>query len=615
MSSNPDGHLDATPRFSPPQSAQPQGSLFGGPSRQDIDLEPYAEAKLEGDDEGQDEFDVMMRELPPIDNDLSDDESYRASDEEPGSNDAAGYRDANDEQPKREGAELSRATTRDQSSPPSFSSSSSSPPYRPNRFRGPASTWRHLTAGDRRNAEALETARSRDLAAHLYNAFALRERARAIASGNSGRTQRLDEAEFFDPGKLWTAWPMSASEVPRAGEHLRRQEGDGWTLRMQPDMRPSAELEENIIAIILRTAKERFETREWMSKDAAGHEGKEEAASFGDNGEAEGDEKVKSDPDSLDGPQFRPVVQADDDKSRRQLRPLTRNILTQFDGLLMGLHHARRGTMVMGDSSASEWQSDTESSVSRMSSRSKSPGKPRRREATGRSQSRGRKRARRSSSHASTNRSRSKSAGASMEPASTSESSSPDSSRPRGRSTGSKASTSRARLGLRDWSEVLGVASMTGWPSTVVNRAAQRCTGLFGQDMAFQTLKEGRVEQVPGDDGPKWEYIASESEGERGSIPPPPTRRSRSRGPSTHREPTPREASLAPEEERVVPRLKGKGEHRKQDLICPIKTCSRHKNGFTRRWNLNQHMKRMHPNYRPTKPGGIPPISVPTMDD
>jgi hypothetical protein len=611
MSSNPEGHLDATPRFSPPESAQPQGSLFGGPSSNDVGLEPYAEAKLEGDYEGQDDYDVMMRELPPIDNDLSDDESYRASDED----DAAGDRDANDEQPKRGGTELPRAITRYQSSPPPSSSSSSSPQYRPNRFRGPASTWRHLTAGDRMNAEALETARSRDLAAHLYNAFALRERARAIASGNSGRTKRQDEAEFLDPGKLWTAWPMSASEVPRADEHLRRQEGDGWTLRMQPDMRPSAELEETIIAIILKTAKERFETREWMSTDAAGGDGKEEAASFGGNGEAGGNGKVKSDPDSLDGPQFRAVVQADDDKSRRQLRPLTRNILTQFDDLLMGLHHARRGTMVMGDSSASEWQSDTESSVSRMSSRSKSPGKPRR------SQSRGRKRARRSSSHASTKRSRSKSAGLSMESASsreTSESRSRDSSRPRGRSTGSKASTSRARLGLRDWSEVLGVASMTGWPSSVVNRTAQRCAGLFGQDMAFQTFKEGRVDQVQGDDGPKWEYIASESEGERESIPPSPTRRparSRSRGPSIHRETTSREFSLAPEEERVAPRLKGKGEHRKQDLICPIKTCSRHKNGFTRRWNLNQHMKRMHPNYRPSKPGGIPPISVPTMDD
>lgn len=613
MSSNPGDHLDATPRFSPPESAQPQGSLFGGPSNQDVDLEPYAEAKLEGDEEGQDDYDVMMRELPPIDNDLSDDESYRASDEAPGSDDAAGDRDANEGQPEREATtELPQAITRDQSSPPPSSSSSSSPQYRPNRFRGQASTWRHLTAGNRMNSEALETARSRDLAAHLYNAFALRERARAIASGNSGRTKRQDEAEFLDPGKLWTAWPMSASEVPRVDEHLRRQEGDGWTLRMQPDMRPSAELEETIIAIILKTAKDRFETRERMSTDAAGREGKEEAASFGGN---EGNGKVKSDPDSLDGPQFRPVVQADDDKSRRQLRPLTRNILTQFDDLLMGLHDARRGTMVMGDSSASEWQSDTESSVSRMSSRSKSQGKPRR------SQSRGRKRARRSTSHASTNRSRSKSAGVSMESASsreTSESRSRDSSLPRGRSTGSKASTSRARLGLRDWSEVLGVASMTGWPSGVVSRTAQRCAGLFGQDMAFQTFKEGRVDQIPGDDGPKWEYIASESDGERESIPPPPTRRparSRSRGPSTHREPTPGEFSLAPEEEHVVPRLKGKGEHRKQDLICPIKTCSRHKKGFTRRWNLNQHMKRMHPNYRPSKPGGIPPISVPTMDD
>lgn len=620
MSSNSNQgiYLDATPRFSPPQSAQPQRSLFGGPSSRDVDLEQYAEAKQEGDDEEQDGLEVFMREQPLIDNDMSDDATYEESDDATGCDDAVRHRVPDYMKPRRESTETPRIITRDQASPPSSSSSSSSLSYRPNRFRGSVATWRHLTAGERLIAEAMETDRSRDLAAHLYNAFALRARARAVAE-----PPRQDEAESFLPPKFWTAWPMPANKVPRVDEHLRNQEEDGWTLRMQPDLRPSAELEESIIAIVLKTAKERFEARAWMSGDTTGHGGKEESTLFGHGNEVEGDGVIKNDPESLHEAEFRPVIQADDDKSRRQLRPLTRNILAQLDDLLLGLHHARKGTKVMGDSSTSEWLSDTESSASGVSFRGKSPSKPRGRKARERRQSRGRKRTRRSFSRTSSNRSRSESASTSMESppsAESVESRAPDSPRSRERSTDSKRSATPIRLGLRDWSDVVGVASMIGWPPTVVSRAAKRCAGLFGEDMAFQTLKEGRVEQVQKGKEQKWEYVESESEMEDDdeATPPPPagrSTRSRSRAPSTQRERTPGEASQPPETESAGPRPKGKGEHRKLDLICPIRTCSRHKNGFTRRWNLNQHMKRMHPNYRPTKPGVIPRISVPTMSE
>ena len=618
MSSNQRVYLDVAPHFSSPQSAQPRGSLFGGPSNQDVDLEPYAKAKQEGDDEEQEDLDVFMRDQPLNDNDTSDDATYEESDDATGSDGAASNRSASHRKLKREITGVPLTRTRDQRSPYSSSSSSLSTSYRSNRFGGSISTWRHLTARERLIAEAMETAQSRDLAAHLYNAFALRGRARA---GPEGLQQ--DEAESFLPPKLWTAWPMPANKVPRVDEHLQKQEGDGWTLRMQPDLRPSSELEESIIAIMLKTAKERFEAREWISTDSTGHEGKDEPTPFGDQDGGEGDGPVKNDPDSFDKAEFRPVVQADDEKSRRQLRPLTRNILTQLDHLLMGLHHARRGARVMGDSSASEWFSDTESSASGLSFRSRSSSKSRGRKAREGSKPRGRKRVRESFSPASTNRSRSKSVSGSVEhlpSRESSESRSLDSSRSRERSTDSKQSATRIRLGLRDWSDVVGIASMIGWPPTVVSRAAKRCADLFGEDMAFQTLKEGRVEQVQNDGRLKWEYVESESEieEEEGATLPPPGRRSsrsRSRAPSTHGEPAPGEASTPLEEEPAGPRPKGKGKHRKLDLICPIRACSRHKNGFSRRWNLNQHMKRMHPNHRPPKPGGIPRINVPTMSD
>src|SRR2546430_9793823 len=45
---------------------------------------------------------------------------------------------------------------------------------RPNRYYGPASTWRSWTKDDRDVAESLKLDRAQDLSIHLYNAHALR---------------------------------------------------------------------------------------------------------------------------------------------------------------------------------------------------------------------------------------------------------------------------------------------------------------------------------------------------------------------------------------------------------------------------------------------------------
>lgn len=60
------------------------------------------------------------------------------------------------------------------------------------------------------------------------------------------------------------------------------------------------------------------------------------------------------------------------------------------------------------------------------------------------------------------------------------------SSRPK--SSSSSEGEKKEALGLRDWSEVLGMASLTGWDPKVVGRAAERCSKLFGEGMAFATL-------------------------------------------------------------------------------------------------------------------------------
>ncbi|KAL8977324.1 MAG: hypothetical protein Q9205_006847 [Flavoplaca limonia] len=47
-------------------------------------------------------------------------------------------------------------------------------------------------------------------------------------------------------------------------------------------------------------------------------------------------------------------------------------------------------------------------------------------------------------------------------------------------------------LGLRDWSDVLGVASVSGLPPDVVARTAERCSNLFEESIVFRTLYEGK---------------------------------------------------------------------------------------------------------------------------
>ncbi|KAF7618195.1 hypothetical protein AFLA_007096 [Aspergillus flavus NRRL3357] len=428
-----------SPRFIPPQSAQPYRSIFGGSSSQDVaDLQPYPE--WQGDAAfGSDDFDVAMEDIPIVEDDHPDDSTYKESDEdEPGS-------EAGGSQQRIPQSTADAATGHsDIVSPPS------SAEYRPNRFRGSESQWRKLTAEDRQNAEALETIRARDLAAHLYNAYALRVRARELARQAVEAGEPEDEIKVFGPPKRWAAWPMSATEVPRGNEH-----------------------------------------------------------------------------------------------SRRQLRPLTRNILTQFDDLLMALHNARNGGVGADDSSASHplevSQAVNVLTVGMHQVDEHLLGLAHVVNQNHKTQGRG---------------------GAQL------------------------AATAK------DLQVVCVLASATG----------AKCAALFREDMEFRVLQEGTLQQVRDGGSSTWAYAENEPEEPGTSLPPPsppPTKRSLSRTTSVKKASSTRATSPATDHTDEVTRGKGKGQHRKQDLICPVRTCPRHINGFARTWNLNLHMKRMHAGYRP----------------
>ena len=460
---------------------------------------------------------------------------------------------------------------------------------RSNKFQGASKTWRTWTKKERVEFDAMEKIRARDLSAHLYNAFALRKRARALGSRNgtprpttpASGTSSLD-GDFstypggegtkllYTPPKGWTAWPIPANIVPRTDENRFRESDDLWTIRMDPDPRPSAELEECVMAEMLKAAKDRFNARPWKeggegmeSGRASRHESRAPTVVSGIDGEmsgkgySEAESEVVDVAEYLQMPILKPVVMADDEKAKAVLRPAARHILTTLDELLLGLHHARQAYVTAGGTP--KMALDTEDEDSEGESKE---GKNRQRlptSATNNDIDEQEPQQIATSSQLGTSNSRKKGKRARNK------------SRSRQHSQEQTVSqlSRQQLLGRRDWSDVLGVASMTGWPSAAVMRASRRCADLFGEDMFFRTMDEGKLQlERDDDDKPIWRYT---EEGPDGSTP-----------------------VNADKPKAAVPQFIGK--LKEYAIYCPVKKCSRHTKGFSRTWNLNQHMKNKHPN-------------------
>lgn len=151
----------------------------------------------------------------------------------------------------------------------SYSSSSSSESQtRPNRWRGHISTWQSLTEQERDLATSLDLLRNQDLGVHLYNSFALKKRAHKLdlQAGKGVPKDDEDEKREWKPAKTWTAWPLPPDRVPRVGERIGPADpNDVHTFKRREAVRPSRELEDIMVGVTLKHAKERFESREGFS--------------------------------------------------------------------------------------------------------------------------------------------------------------------------------------------------------------------------------------------------------------------------------------------------------------------------------------------------------------
>ncbi|KAK7962226.1 uncharacterized protein PG986_003051 [Apiospora aurea] len=269
---------------------------------------------------------------------------------------------------------------------------------RPNRWHGPSSTWLDMTSQEIATSVALEDIRNRDLAVHLYNAFALKRE--DAASRAPIPELRVHTGYQCSDRRGHSSWP--AVETPRQlvrvayarghcapDDFMKRPEDrdDGFTIRRPVTGAESAAsfaLEEAVSATALRFAKEKFQARPWEEDDMIltapddtdgkeeGHEALDESDSNGASRSRPGsrasllkkEEQLDSDLDSASdgssgsvprGPHyFKPVVSADDALSYDLLRPSTRRILSKLDATLTVLHKSRSASVHYASESESD---------------------------------------------------------------------------------------------------------------------------------------------------------------------------------------------------------------------------------------------------------------------
>ncbi|OAA68824.1 RNA polymerase I specific transcription initiation factor [Cordyceps fumosorosea ARSEF 2679] len=545
---------------------------------------------------------------------------------------------------------------------------------RPNRWKGPKSTWRHLTEEERLLWRSTKQLQDEDLSVHLYNAFVLKQRAAnpEIAKDQTIQTDDGQEA-IWAPPQSWTAWPMRQKHIPRAG--LFKEEGDeddAFTFRRKEKATPSSELRAETTATILRIAKERFSRRkppqtmrpsiETLDSPSPDDDIKGPSSDESEAGiSSQPDENQATDASGIDDDQssrrrkradqtFDPVVSADDDLSMSLLKESVGHILSQVDKTLTILHHTRvAGLSYQSDSS--ETETEQESDTTQTSTRKRGRGRPRLPPQPRSAES--------STSRSTTRRGRPKTVHI-PEPGETLEqmalrvarrghrrlptteadreaafeewlrqgdervareqrrlSSHPVSEESESQDDDDNVSTRTNRgskircWGLRDWSDLVGAAALAGFPPGVVERTAQRCANLFGQGMSLTRLDEApaaraaaaaavhtttyqperiRLSATPNgsedDDGDNdWESAAGLQQ-----------RRIVSRQASLAR--SSREASAAAaassprsshSPSQPMSRSSSTG-----GFLCPVASCDRAVNGFSRKANLERHMQVIH---------------------
>ncbi|KAI4197763.1 MAG: hypothetical protein LQ346_002923 [Caloplaca aetnensis] len=347
-------------------------------------------------------------------------------------------------------------------------------PVRPNKHLGSHATWRDRTAAERQIAASLDQLRAKDLSAHLYNFYSLK---RKLLTVEKRQEKELEyDGDLDAPGKAWisskawVAWPMVPELVPRENDaHHRDIDLHQGTLPASQAESSHENIQELLAARACRLAKEKFNEREWENSDV-------ESPATPDDPWLTKQARIL---EEVEGPSLveedEPLVMADDEMAKRILQPSLNHIGVKLDAILMGLHHARSSYATYGPASK-KTQATTDGDSSQDNKR--------KRETSRRALNSGRGQRRRVLRDVADD--------------SMAEDTESDSSYERHTETDHdlaeplRSRRRLGRLGLRDWSDVLGVASMCGWDAGTVETAVARCSALFGEGLVLRTLREGQ---------------------------------------------------------------------------------------------------------------------------
>lgn len=353
------------------------------------------------------------------------------------------------------------------------------------------------------------------------------------------------------PESDWTAWPLPPDFVPNGNETFGRPNDglDSYTLHKPDQPNPADSLREQLHAVMLARAHDDWKARNHQVSEShrvttvntatpiryspvrrgrtrslsAGPSSVPSSPSVGDDLpplssldqfvmeqdesghiESHPDQSIKDEGEKIkDKDLARPVFSADDDRSRALLDPTVSHVMSKLDRLLLALHQSRQAhTLRTRDG-------DTSDSSARSNSRSRStPNK---------SFSKALKKRTNKSSQPQTATRHSLRTATASRPSSPAdlvvfddsgedETYEPEKPKRRSRSRSNKASSTEPetqitspsgkkrrntrRPGLRDWSEVLGIASLIGWDPAAIERARHRCRDLFEEDMHLFTMPE-----------------------------------------------------------------------------------------------------------------------------
>ncbi|KFZ07281.1 hypothetical protein V501_06591 [Pseudogymnoascus sp. VKM F-4519 (FW-2642)] len=512
-------------------------------------------------------------------------------------------------------------------------------PARPGRFKGPKSTWRTFNEDEIALAESLVKLEAQDLSAHLYNAHVMKKslydpdlvkEAKPWASKERWRPAEVgDDGKNFVPPERWTAWPLEPEIVPRSE---RPKADEEFTLKRVEEEKPSREMEEVLTGVMLKFAKNTFERRKWETEEALQISSDGESDSDPQEAQEENpkeddhyptDSEAPTQPSLSHPPPSKPIISADDDRSARLLRPTIRHTITRLDNLLTALQISRRACL-RPDRSPSPTADplfptvEPEDVPSTPDSPKRRQGRPRRvisdqphplaAASPPKKSNRGRKKKVHAPLPGETQtemlvriaREQHKSIPFAVDsPRSSTSRSTQSRSRSRSMSRSRSRSSSRgsrARLGARDWSEVIGAAALVGWPEDVVERAGRRCATLFGEGMGVRVFTEGvmggdvKEEMYVPEEVPDFGEMSEEGEEEEMVEEAPTPRRSRSARPESR----PRSRSRSRESRSRMDERSAVGKFGVYAAYCPLQECERYQRGFNSERAVRDHLRINH---------------------